>query len=953
MRVALVVAPVVNPNEDSVSAGKVRDALAANRFRVVDVSRSANITADLDWAIGEVDAGNEVIVYVAGTTRLNDGLAELRLAGDAWFPFATLGERIFAREPGAVLFCVDARHDGAADDGMLAAEHVDGVVRALEARTRGFAVLVGARAQPTPESETAAWPFTDFVLRALDDVEARDPGGWARISRVFERVRSMGDLNTLVQSFTLVKGKGDFLIGAPPFVDATPEPRGVAPPPATVVIEPEAKVILAPEPVAIVAPDPPAPERVSHPPTSAPASSQGPTSLRSPRPHLTPLLLGADEAREREDWDEALDAYKKALMLVDAGDSAARATIYADIGEVKRLQGKGREAELNYEKALGAVSTHKRSLMALIDLATENKEFKRVVDTRKRLLPALKNDTERADELVRISDIYAGELKDPRGAIESLERATALRPGDRTLLEKLRVLFESLQRWPRVADVLGAMADSMEAGKERAEIRFARADVMLARLRDETRGVELLELALEDDPTHDKALHALVSVRTTQQAWPLLDSFYGKLIDRLAQLGDKERAWDACRKLAVLRRDKLRDGAGALEAFTGALECKPLDVDTRAMLAELYMAKGDEAAAISEFEMIAAHAPTRASTFARLFALHSKAGRRDRAWLAAQALVELGSTDMDHELAADQDRPDGQIRPRSALEDTAWDMWLRAPGADDVVTGILGAIVPAAVKMRVAELRDTKKLVTLDPAKKQAATSTASVVRSFVWASQVLGVTLPDLYVMDNIPGGVAAAQVETPSTAVGPDVLRDVTTQELAFVVGRHLAYYRPEHYALVFFPSLQELTTLFLAAVKVALPEVPVPIALGETVARMRKSLIKHATLQEREWLEFAVKALEERGGRVDLGSWVRSVELSAGRAGLLLCGDLAVALAWIKRESRAIAELTSEDRRRDLLAFSASAELAALREKLAVGATNSTHPPPPSSADPASAG
>ena len=73
----------------------------------------------------------------------------------------------------------------------------------------------------------------------------------------------------------------------------------------------------------------------------------------------------------------------------------------------------------------------------------------------------------------------------------------------------------------------------------------------------------------------------------------------------------------------------------------------------------------------------------------------------------------------------------------------------------------------------------------------------------------------------------------------------------------------------------------------------------------------------------------------------------------AGLLLCGDLAVALAWIKRESRAIAELTSEDRRRDLLAFSASAELAALRERLAVGATNSTHPPPPSSAAPASAG
>src|SRR5439155_829613 len=141
-------------------------------------------------------------------------------------------------------------------------------------------------------------------------------------------------------------------------------------------------------------------------------------------------------------------------------------------------------------------------------------------------------------------------------------------------------------------------------------IRFARADVMLARLRDEARGVELLELALEDDPTHERALHALVAVRTAKQDWTSLDAFYGKFIDRLAHLHDKERAWDACRKLAILRRNKLRDGEGALEAFKGALECKPLDVDARAMLAELYLAKGDDAGAIGEFATIAAHAPT-------------------------------------------------------------------------------------------------------------------------------------------------------------------------------------------------------------------------------------------------------------------------------------------------------------------------------------------------------
>lgn len=943
MRVAFVVAPIIPSRRDSqppsMSARGLRGALSRHRFTVVEVMPTPNLAGDFAHAVTAASQGDDVLVYLAGPTRLVDGKVELRVPGDAWAPLAALGDAVFAREPATALFFVDARHDGAADDAMAAAEHVDGVVRALEARARGFAVLAGARSEEASETAPNVWPFTGFVLRAVEDPDARDAEGWARVSRVYERVRATSESHALVQSYALVKGKGDFALGAPPDVPSVIV-RAESPAPPVV----EAAVVEARAPVI----DAPASSRERAPasaPHSGPVSSAGPTSLSQPRPHLTPLLLGADEAREREDWDEALEAYRMALMIVGKDDAVARATIYADIGEVKCLQGKPREGELNYEKALGAVPGHRRSLEALIEIATAAKEPKRVVEHRKKLLAALKTDAERADEHARIADLYANELKDSRTAIEQLEKATALRPGDRALLEKLRALFEGSQKWPRVADVLGAIADTLPAGHERADVRFARADVMLARLRDEARGVELLELALEDDPAHEKSLHALVAVRTARQDWGALDVFYGKLIDRLAHRGDKERAWDACRKLGILRRDRLRDGAGALEAFSGALECKPLDVDTRAMLAELYLAKGDEAAAVTEFETIAAHAPTRVSSFARLFALHSRAGRNDRAWLAAQALVELGSTDMDHELAAEQFRPEGQIRPRNALDDTAWDTWLRAPGADDVVTGILGAIVPAAVKMRVAELRERKKLVALDPSKKQPPTSTASVVRSFIWASQVLGVTLPDLYVFDDVPGGIAAVQVETPSTALGPDVLRGVTTQDLAFVVGRHLTYYRPEHYALVFFPSLPELSTLFLAAVKVALPEVPVPTELGETVSRMRKELLRHATLQEREWLEAAVKALEERGGRVDLGSWVKSVELSAGRAGLLLCGDLSIATKRIKSESRAIAELDAEDRRRDLLAFCASSELAALRDRLSVG-TNSTHPPPPPS-------
>jgi tetratricopeptide (TPR) repeat protein len=902
MRYAVVIAPSLPATSEggpaSLAVPGVREGLARCGFKPLVVPPGGDLAARVAKVVAPVGEEDALVVYIAGPTRLDGDDVVVRIGAEAGVetPIRALGDVVADRSPASVLFIVEALHDGVADDAMLAAEHIDAIVRALGARARGFSVLVAARAYAASLSAPSVWPFTRYILRAVEDPSLRDDEGATLVSRVYDAVRAVPELNTFVQSYALVAGKNDFELPSTPYVSIPPPP----------------------------------PEPSPGPPSSEPVSS------------LTPILEGANAARDRRDWDGALDAYKKALMLVAADDVGARATIYADIGEVKLAQGKGREAELNFEKALKSAPTHRRSIEMLVQLATEAKEWRRVVEWRTKLAASYESPGARAKELVRLADVIERDLSDPRAAAEELERAVELVPNDAVILERLRALYEKLGRWPKVIDALGALVEVEPAGRARAERRFAQADIALGRLRDEERGIFLLEGALDEDPTFDKAAQTLVAVRTARQEWSTLDKLYTKLVDRFAQAGDKERAWDACRKLGALRRDRLRDGAGALEAFTGAIRCKPSDVDTRAMLAELYLAKSDEASAVVEFTTIAANAPTRASTFARLFGLHVRAGRVDRAWLCSQALVELDAADIDHQILFDQYKTDGPIRPRASLDDAAWDAWLRAPGADEVVTGVLGAIAPAAVKMRVAELRAKRELVALDPAKRQPPTSTASAVRSCVWASQVLGVPVPDVYVLESVPGGIVAVPAETPSTALGPEVTRGLTQQELAFIAGRHLAYFRPEHYALVFFPTVIDLSTLFLATIKITLPEVPVPTSLSERVGKMRKELARHVGDDERARLTDAVKALEARGGRVDLAAWVRSVELSAGRAGLVLCGDLGVAMKRIRSEARAVGELSAEDRRNDLLAFSASSELAALREKLGVAARPSLNPP-----------
>ena len=92
-------------------------------------------------------------------------------------------------------------------------------------------------------------------------------------------------------------------------------------------------------------------------------------------------------------------------------------------------------------------------------------------------------------------------------------------------------------------------------------------------------------------------------------------------------------------------------------------------------------------------------------------------------------------------------------------------------------------------------------------------------------------------------------------------------------------------------------------------------------------------------------AAKKFEEAGGRVDLGVWIKSVELTANRAGLVLSGDFHAAMKRIKGEKRGIADVTTEERRLDLVGYLAAAGHADLRQQL-YGRNPSQRPPPPAS-------
>jgi len=591
-----------------------------------------------------------------------------------------------------------------------------------------------------------------------------------------------------------------------------------------------------------------------------------------------------------------------------------------------------------------------REIDSLISLATQSKEWDRVVTYRVKRAEVLDDDDERASELCRVADILEERVGDTPRAIAMLEHARHARPSHVGILLKLRQLYEAQHEWGHAVEVLDGLFRTSSRARERGTYRFGQADLALHKLGDEPRCVAFLELALDEDPELDRALSLLISIRTRREEWAELANMYERLLDRLTGAGNKERAWEISKKLGTLRRDILLDGSGAIEALRTATDLYADDTESRAALAELYANRGDRALSVRELETVSVYAPLRADTYQCLYDLHARAQRPDRGWLAATCLEELAVADVTHEVVIEHFRPEGPIRPMAAMNETWWDEYLCAPGADSIVGDLLRAVsataIAIAIEERAASVDHGNDDVSDVGTKKDNAKSDLAV-RTFGWAARVLSITHPDLILLPNVPDGVAALPTPRPTVALAADLRTRRTVQEIAFLAGRHLTYCRPEHYALIFFPTLPALSSLLMAAVRLIVPRLsagaPQP-QLQESASRVVTELGERLPAEDKAALEQAVLRLEARGGKLDLHTWIRHVELTAGRAGLLLAGDLRTALRIIKSEVRTVSDLSLDTKRGDLLSFTVSEAYGKLRERMGIAILSSLPLPAP---------
>ena len=321
--------------------------------------------------------------------------------------------------------------------------------------------------------------------------------------------------------------------------------------------------------------------------------------------------------------------------------------------------------------------------------------------------------------------------------------------------------------------------------------------------------------------------------------------------------------------------------------------------------------------------------PTNVEPLRSLYRIYAARGEVDRQWCASQALVVLGAASADETAVFEKHRATALISPRSSVSARAWYEELFHPEEEPLTGLILGVITPAVLLGRVTALRRDGKLHQPDPALRQdPAKATVTAVRALPWAAAILGLASPPIFVERERDAGYEHIPAVPPLTVIGKTVLSGRTQLEHAFLVGRHLSYYRQEHYVTTLFSAVRDLEDLFLAALTVGNPGLPIAEDMKRRVAPIAQAIEPVLEAEQLDRLRGYFLRFVEEGGRTNLLRWKSAIEKTGCRAGLLLCNDLATAAALLEAEEGKLGELT-----KDLIAFATSERYFGLRQELGI--------------------
>ncbi|MGB5268369.1 MAG: tetratricopeptide repeat protein [Polyangiales bacterium] len=650
--------------------------------------------------------------------------------------------------------------------------------------------------------------------------------------------------------------------------------------------------------------------------------------LRGDDPTTLKGLAGAYFGAER--WDDAFKYHQ--LILVQQRDSLGRdeiTEVFYRLGVVKREQGEDKKARNMFDKALEEDTHYVPALEAMVGLQAAEGDWDSVVEYKKRILDVADEPSVRAALLIEVGDLWQDKLANPDAAAEAYTESLDLDPHNHVVLHKLLVAYQAAERWSEAIDVIERVSEIEERDDAKAKYMYTIGVILRDKLEDEDGALERFNDALDLDSQQLKPFEAVNKLLNQRKDWKALERAYRKMLHRIINEGNTDLEHNLWHTLGIIYRDRQRNFDAAAESFQMAAGLKPDDAVEHQILAELYATMPEKTAeAIAEHQWLLTSDPNRLDSYRALYKLYFDARAYDKAWCIARTLTHFKKADEEQQKFYQQYKQDREIQPTARLSNENWVKDLMHVDQDIYISKIMEVIAPV---VRASIAVPDKKLNLHKRKPEDLANPSLALARQFKLAQDLLNVTIPvRLFIQKELSGALRdEARSNPPAIITGYTLLSGYRPVDLAFVCGRHLTYYRGEHFIRTMYQSHTELKTLLLAAMRV------VGMGGGDaSVESTAKQLAKHMDQPHRDVLKQVVRKFVDAGGHADIKRWMQAAEITALRAGLLLCDDVDTAVHMTQQiASDSTADLAPRDKVKEIVLFSISESYFRLREQLGI--------------------
>jgi tetratricopeptide (TPR) repeat protein len=310
------------------------------------------------------------------------------------------------------------------------------------------------------------------------------------------------------------------------------------------------------------------------------------------------------------------------LEMAQIEDKERKGEILVTLGRIRRRLGRLEEAESDLRQALENVPRGRDAIDVLHQVYVgmdDTKGMAEMLDLKAELttLPE-----ERILLLLDAGSLWERADK-PREAIMAYKAVREMQPEDRKANAGLARLYEALERWEDLVEVLGVQADVTRSEPEAVSLYGKLGFIWLEELGDSTRAEESFLMATEMDPEHLPSLEGLEKVARGREDW---EAAVGYIDRQVAVVDDVRKRTHLNIESAKILQDVLGQPEEALTRFRGALAGDPSATEALWGVATINFDREDWAGTVDPLMKLTDRIDRKETDDAKLALMHYRCG---------------------------------------------------------------------------------------------------------------------------------------------------------------------------------------------------------------------------------------------------------------------------------------------------------------------------------------